>query len=77
MLSKAKADFVIIGGLAVILHGGDYSTKDIDFAISRTRENAKRIAKALAPFSPRPHGWSEDLPFVWDDQTVINSTVFT
>ncbi len=68
---------VLIGGLAVILHGGDHVTQDADFAFSRKRENAKLIVQALAPFHPRPWQWPEELPFVWDDQTLMNSSVLT
>lgn len=61
----------------MILWGGDHNTKDVDVAVLRTRDNAKRIAAALAPFRPRPSGWPDDLPFVWDDQTIMNSSLLT
>jgi hypothetical protein len=76
-LAAAGADVVIIGGVAVILNGGDHSTQDVDFAFVRRRENARTIASALAPFNPRPVDFPEDLPFVWDEQTILSSTTLT
>ena len=39
--------------------------------------NLARLVSALAPFHPRPRGFPKDLPFVWDEATLRNSTVFT
>ncbi len=77
LLSESGADFVVIGGLALQIVGGDYVTYDADFAFTRRRENAKAIAVALAPYHPIPVDWPEGVPFVWDDQTVMNMTVLT
>ncbi|MBS1716091.1 MAG: nucleotidyltransferase [Armatimonadetes bacterium] len=77
LLASAGADFVIIGGLALQIVGGDYVTVDVDFAFARRRENARKIVDALAPYRPRPYQWPEGLPFVWDEQTVMNMTTLT
>ena len=69
--------FVVIGGVALILHGSSYVTEDIDLAYERTRENAERIAAALKPFRPRPRGFPTDLPFIFDAQTVVSGQIFT
>src|SRR5438105_3463504 len=74
---QADADFVVVGGFAVIIHGGEQLTKDIDFAVAHNRQNARAIASALAPFNPRPAGFSSDLPFVWDEQMILNSSLLT
>jgi hypothetical protein len=76
-LAAAEARVVLIGGVALQLQGSSYTTTDIDFAYERTRENAARIAAALAPFSPRPRGWTEGLPFVLDAQTIMSSELLT
>ncbi len=70
-------DFVLVGGLAMTAQGCDHVTTDIDFAISRTRKNAKRVAKALADEHPRPEGWDESLPYSWDEETVLQATILT
>lgn len=77
LLSEAGAEFVVIGGLALQIYGGDHFTVDVDFAFVRRRENARRIADALGPFHPRPLDWPEGLPFVWDDQTLMNMSTIT
>lgn len=77
MLADSGSEFVVIGGLGLALWGGDYGTVDADFAYIRRRDNARRIADALAPFHPRPLDWPEDLPFVWDEQTLMSMTTLT
>ena len=56
-LVEAGVDFVIVGGYAMVVLGCDNQTRDIDFAISRDRQNAQPVAKALAPIHPRPEEW--------------------
>lgn len=76
-LVEHDVEFVIIGGVAIIAHGIPYATFDLDFCYSRTSENLKRIAVALAPFKPRLRGFPTDLPFTWDERTLQNGTNFT
>lgn len=47
-LNKQGAAYVVIGGFAVILHGGVRATKDIDFLVESSVENVKKIKKALS-----------------------------
>ena len=47
-LNRAKARYLVIGGIACILHGYARATDDIDILIERTEKNADRILKALA-----------------------------
>lgn len=77
LLTEANCDFVVIGGLASQLHGGYHLTEDLDIAINRIRDNARAIASVLAPFHPKPRQWQAGLSFVWDDQTIMNSTGLT
>lgn len=77
LLAKAEVEFVIVGGLALRSHGSGYLTQDLDICYSRTRRNLERIAEALRPLNPRPRGFSDDLPFVWDWSTLNKGTNFT
>lgn len=77
LLTDAGVDFVVIGGLALQIVGGNHLTLDADFAFSRRRENARILVEALAPYHPRPVEWPDGLPFVWDAQTVMNMTTLT
>jgi hypothetical protein len=76
-LCDAGVDFVVIGGLAATLHGGAQVTYDLDICYSRASANLRRLIEALAPFHPRPRGFPGGLPFVWDEGTLRNGTVFT
>jgi hypothetical protein len=68
---------VVICGVAISIFGGDHVTFDADFAFTRRRENARKIADTLAPFHPGPVDWPEGVPFVWDEQTVMSATTLT
>jgi hypothetical protein len=77
VLVDGGVEFIIIGGWCAILHGSVYVTRDLDICFSRRRDNLKRLAAALAPFQPRLRDLPQDLPFVWDESTFRNGTVFT
>jgi predicted nucleotidyltransferase len=76
-LVKNNVEFVIVGGIAITAHGSAYITKDLDFCYSRNKENLKKIVSALAPFKPRPRGFPENLPYIFDETTLQNATNFT
>ena len=46
-LRSEDVDFIIIGGIAVILHGMPRFSEDVDIVIKMTEENISRIRKAL------------------------------
>ena len=45
-LQEAGARYVLIGGFAVILHGGERTTKDIDLLVDPGPENVERLKRA-------------------------------
>lgn len=47
-LNRAKANYLVIGGIACALHGYARATEDIDILIERTEPNAARVLQALA-----------------------------
>jgi hypothetical protein len=47
-LAEAEARYVLIGGFAVILHGGARTTKDIDLLVDPDPENIVRLKRAPA-----------------------------
>ncbi len=49
-LNHEGAKYLVIGGIACILHGYIRATTDLDILIERTRENAERVLKALNRF---------------------------
>jgi hypothetical protein len=76
-LCDASVEFVVIGGVAAVLHGSSYVTFDLDICYSRVTANLKRLKEALAPFHPRPRGFPPGLPFIWDEATLRNNSVLT
>ena len=77
VLCDAGVDFVVIGGVSAVFHGSMTATYDLDICYSRTSANLSRLAAALAPFHPRPRGFPAGLPFIWDEGTLGNATIFT
>ncbi len=49
-LADAKAEFVVVGGGAMAVHGRTRATEDIDIFVRPSRENAARVFEALASF---------------------------
>jgi hypothetical protein len=76
-LAQNNVAFVIIGGVAITSHGSSYITKDLDFCYKRTRENLQNIVSALSPFNPKPRDFPENLPYIFDESTLLNATNFT
>jgi len=46
-LNGAGAHYLVIGGVACILHGYIRATKDVDILIEQTLENAERVLQGL------------------------------
>jgi hypothetical protein len=46
-LERAGARYLLIGGFAVILHGGERTTKDIDLLVDPAADNVARLKEAL------------------------------
>jgi hypothetical protein len=58
----ADCDYVVVGGLAVILHGHLRATRDIDLVIGLESGNCRKALDALATIGMRPR-----LPVVMQD----------
>ena len=76
-LATAKIDFILIGGMAAILHGSARVTFDVDLVYSRTPANIDRLVDALAPYKPYLREAPAGLPFEWDARTIRNGLNFT
>ena len=70
-------EFVVIGGVSAELHGSAAVTFYLDICYSRSSSNLRNLTAALSPFHPRPRGFQDELPFVWDETMLRNSTVLT
>ena len=52
-LARARVEYVLIGGLAAVLHGAPVITQDADICPRRTPENLRRLATALRAMQAR------------------------
>ena len=77
LLADSQVRFVIVGGLAVTIHGSAYVTFDFDLCYARDAENFSRLTHALQPLRPRLRGSPEDLPFRLDEETLKRGLNFT
>lgn len=50
LLNRHQAKFVLVGGLAVVIHGHHRSTKDMDIFYERTEENCEKILTSINEF---------------------------
>lgn len=76
-LVRNDVQFVLVGGVAAILHGSARLTYDVDFVYYRGAENVRRLARALAPFSPYLRGAPPGLPFSFDAGAIERGLNFT
>ncbi len=76
-LTGHNVDFVVVGGVALVLRGAGRTTYDLDICYSRAPENLSRLTEALAPHHPTLRGAPRDLPFRWDARTLASGLNFT
>jgi hypothetical protein len=76
-LTTAGVRFVVIGGVAMLLHGANNVTFDIDISFARDRENLNRLSSVLVAQRARLRGLPPDLPILVDVHTLRSSTSLT
>lgn len=76
-LAENRVEFVIIGAVALVLHGSPRVTQDLDICYARNPENLERLAAAIAPFRPSLRGAPPGLPFTLDGRTLQAGLNFT
>jgi hypothetical protein len=76
-LCDAGVEFIVVGGVCATLFGLTRITYDLDICYSRRKDNIRKLAAALAPFHPYPKEFPAGLPFVWDEVTLHNGSLFT
>jgi len=74
---QEKVEFVLIGGLAAVLHGSAYVTADLDLCYSRKRANLEKLARALAPFHPALRAVPDQVLFQLDPTALRSGMNFT
>src|SRR5690349_14298239 len=65
-LSDNGVEYVLIGGMAAVVHGSSVGTQDVDVLAPMTDENLCRIHAALKQINPRFRMRPDNMP-LWDD----------
>ena len=76
-LVDKRVDFVVIGAVALVLHGSARVTRDLDICYSREPSNLRALSAALKPFTPTLRGAPDTLPFTLDAATLASGLNFT
>lgn len=76
-LVESGVDFVVVGGVAVVLHAFPRFTKDLDIVYDDSAENLERLASVLRAVRARLRGIDEDVPFVADARTLRQTQILT
>ncbi|MDO8187638.1 hypothetical protein Q5424_19050 [Conexibacter sp. JD483] len=70
LLTTHGVDFVVIGGVAAMLHGSGRNTHDLDICFARDDANLTVLGRALIELEARLRRVDDDVPFVPDGATL-------
>jgi hypothetical protein len=76
-LTDGGVDFVVIGGVAVILQASPRFTKDLDICYAPADDNLDRLGAVLVALGAKLRGVDEDLPFVPDGRVLRRTQILT
>ena len=77
LLSEGNVDFVIVGGVAVVLQASPRFTRDLDICYATATDNLERLGKVLLAIGAMLRGVEEDVPFVPDERTLRRTQMLT
>ncbi|MGH2869623.1 MAG: hypothetical protein ACRDNK_18910 [Solirubrobacteraceae bacterium] len=69
-LVSSGVDFVVIGGIAAVMHGSAQATFDLDICHATDPGNLEALGRVLTALGARLKGVEGDLPFVPDGRTL-------
>jgi predicted nucleotidyltransferase len=76
-LTAAGVDFVVIGGIALVLLGSARITRDLDIVFAPDEENLETLGRVLADLDARLRDIDEHVSFVPDGSTLKNVQLLT
>ena len=76
-LASAGVDFVLIGGVAVVMQASPRFTGDVDVCFATDAANLERLGEVLLALGAKLRGVEEDLPFVPDARTLRHAQMLT
>ena len=76
-LTARGVDFIVIGGIAAVMHGSARVTQDLDIRFATDEANLSALGHVLTGLNARLRGVDDDGPFVADARTLRNVEVLT
>jgi hypothetical protein len=76
-LVAGHVDFIVVGGLAAVVHGSAAITRDLDITYAPEADNVERLGQVLVELGARLRGVTDDVPFVPDGRTLSHTRVLT
>ena len=76
-LTAAGVDFVVIGGIAIVLLGYPRTTRDLDIVFAYDDENLEALGRVLVDLEARLRGVRTDIDFVPDKRTLQGVELLT
>jgi hypothetical protein len=76
-LTSGGVDFVVIGGIALVLLGSPRMTRDLDIVFAPDDPNLDALGRVLVELDARLRDTGQDLPFVPDGATLHNVQLLT
>lgn len=76
-LVAGDVDFVVVGGIAAVVHGSAAITRDLDITYAPDTDNLERLGRVLVSLDARLRGVTDDIPFVPDGRTLHRTRVLT
>lgn len=76
-LGRAGVDFVVIGGVAVVVQASPRFTRDLDITYATDTANLESLGALLISLDARLRGIEEDVPFIPDARTLRHTQMLT
>jgi hypothetical protein len=76
-LTARGVDFVVIGGIAAVLHGSPSTTYDLDVCYATDRGNLAALGQVLSELDAHLRGVDKALPFAPDGETLRRVELLT
>ncbi|MGH2856608.1 MAG: DUF6036 family nucleotidyltransferase [Solirubrobacteraceae bacterium] len=70
-------DFVVIGGVAMVLQGYERNTNDLDIVYATDAANLEALGRAMVELGARLRGVADDVPFVPDARRLAQMSILT
>jgi hypothetical protein len=76
-LARAAVDFVVVGGVAVVVQASPRFTRDLDICYAADATNLERLGAFLMSLDAELRGVEEDVPFIPDTRTLRRTQMLT